>query len=93
MVSSKKARRTHLSAFDRRILTNVALRVSDSPQCQVKKGVPCTDGRTIFLPFDDPSLTFDDLFINGTLLNIKNPQSTQWKSFPEYKESRWASSQ
>lgn len=61
MVSSKKARRTHLSAFDKRILTNVALRVSDSPQCQVKKGIPCTDGRTIFLPFDDPSLTFDDL--------------------------------
>lgn len=46
---------------DQRILKNIAQRVSDSPQCVVKNGIPRTDGVNIFLPFSDKSLTFEDL--------------------------------
>ena len=56
-----KSKLTTINLSDQRILKNIAQRVSDSPQCVVKNGIPRTDGVNIFLPFSDNSLTFEDL--------------------------------
>ncbi len=56
-----KSKLNPINLSDQRILKNIAQRVSDSPKCVVKNGIPRTDGVNIFLPFDDKSLTFEDL--------------------------------
>ncbi|MHA1562766.1 MAG: hypothetical protein ACTSPA_11635, partial [Promethearchaeota archaeon] len=52
---------TAINLSDQRILKNIAQRVSDSSICVVKNGTPRTDGVNIFLPFNDKSLSFEDL--------------------------------
>jgi len=56
-----KSKLTTISLSDQRILKNIAQRVSDSSICVVKNGIPRTDGVNIFLPFNDKSLSFEDL--------------------------------
>lgn len=56
-----KSKLNTINLSDQRILKNIAQRVSDSPKCVVKNGIPRTDGVNIFLPFNDKSLSFEDL--------------------------------
>ncbi len=56
-----KSKLSTINLSDQQILKHIAQRVSDSPKCVVKIGIPRTDGINIFLPFNDKSLTFEDL--------------------------------
>ncbi|WP_371803850.1 cobaltochelatase CobT-related protein [Candidatus Lokiarchaeum ossiferum] len=50
-----------LSLKERTLIENVARRVSDLSTCNICLGAPCTDGKNIFLPFNDSSLSYYDL--------------------------------
>ncbi|MHA2018371.1 MAG: VWA domain-containing protein [Promethearchaeota archaeon] len=56
-----KSEKKIINLAEQQILKNIAQRVSDSPNCVVKNGIPRTDGVNIFLPFNDKSLKFEDL--------------------------------
>ena len=43
------------------LIKRVAKRVSDNPSCEIKSGIPRTDGKTIFLPFEDERYSYLDL--------------------------------
>jgi len=60
--SSKKIPiHTFISQKERILIENIAQRVSDLATCKIRPGPPCTDGETIFLPFNDSRLSYLDL--------------------------------
>lgn len=63
VLNSSKKQELHrfLSQKERILIENVARRVSDLSTCKILQGVPCTDGKCIFLPFNDPNLSYLDL--------------------------------
>ena len=62
-----KSEKKIINLAEQQILKNIAQRVSDSPNCVVKNGIPRTDGVNIFLPFNDKSLN-----LNLKMSNIFN---------------------
>jgi hypothetical protein len=60
-LSVPKLKARNISVKDQELIKKVAKRVSDLKSCIIKAGPPCTDGRTIYLPFQDKSLSYYDL--------------------------------
>ncbi|MHA1610439.1 MAG: cobaltochelatase CobT-related protein [Promethearchaeota archaeon] len=56
-----RQKQIHISASQKLILERIAIRISDKPGIDILDGIPRTDGKKIYIPFSDETLSISDL--------------------------------